>query len=226
MKGVDPKRSAWTRLQISLKRPYLPPQKDIEDLSKEPFLFYADDKRGHVVNGKAGDYLSMDRFNYGYDRAGTGENLIGTPKLVAEAAAPVAAAKIAGNATSVELPAAILPQGRTAVEIPRPLMAQVTLRRPAETRQFRVFVGAPADATNLGTDNPYYAGTVVFFGPPMAGMQMSHEAAFAVPLPSRLPVFAAPIAATETRANLAVTVAPAGGKETEPVLQAVSIGRL
>ena len=87
------------------------------------------------MNGKAGDYLSMDRFNYGYDRAGTGENLIGTPKLVAEAAAPVAAAKIAGNGTSVELPAAILPQGRTAVEIPRPLMAQVTLRRPAETRQ-------------------------------------------------------------------------------------------
>ncbi len=119
-----------------------------------------------------------------------------------------------------------MPQRRAAEETPRPLVAQVTLERPERIRQFHVFVGAPAGATNLGTDSPYYAGTVGFFGPPMAGMQMSHEATFAVPLPPKLPAFAAPMAAAATHANLAVTVVPVGGKEAEPVLKAVSIGML
>jgi hypothetical protein len=77
----------------------------------------------------------------------------------------------------------------------RPLVAQITLERPASgsgARQFRVFVGAPAEATNLGTDSPFYAGTVVFFGPPMAGVQMAHEATFTVPLPAKLPTLTTP----------------------------------
>jgi tyrosinase len=222
--NIDRLWDVWTRKQISLKQPYLPPEDELNVLSEEPFLFFVDSSRDHVLNGKAGDYLSIDRFDYEYDRAGTGENLIGTSKLVAQETAPVVA-KVTGNAASIELPAAVMPQGRGVQEIPRPLMAQVTLERPEGARQFRVFVGVPAGATNLGTDSPYYAGTVGFFGPPMAGMQMTHEATFSVPLPPRLPAFAAPLAAAE-RVTLAVTVVPVGGKEAAPVLKAVSIGTL
>jgi tyrosinase len=138
----------------------------------------------------------------------------------------VAAEHIAANAASVRVPAAVMPQRRQATEIPRSLVAQITLQRPAVSREVRIFVGAPADATNLGTDSPYYAGTVGFFGPPMPGMQMSHEATFAMPLPPQLPALAAPMAAAETHANLTVTVAPVGGKKGETVLKAVSIGTL
>jgi tyrosinase len=224
--NIDRLWDVWTRKQIALNQPHLPPEDERKDLSDEPFLFYVNYKGDHILDGKAGDYLSTDRFDYEYDRLGTGENLIGTSKLVAEAPAPAAAAQVAGNAASVALPAAVMPQRRPAQETPRPLVAQITLERPAQTREFHVFVGAPAGATNLGTDSPYYAGTVGFFGPPMAGMQMSHEATFSVPLPPRLPAFAAPMATAETHANLTVTIAPVSAKEVAPVLKAVSIGRL
>jgi tyrosinase len=224
--NMDRLWDVWTRLQISLKQPHLPPKTELKTLSEEPFLFFVDSKGDYVLNGKAEHYLSTDRFDYEYDRLGTGESLIGTSKLVSQAAAPVAAERVVGNAASLELPATVLSQLRPAGEEPRPLVAQVTLQRPANTRQFRVFVGAPADATNLGTDSPYYAGTVGFFGPPMPGMQMSHEATFAVPLPPQLPALAASLAAAATHANFAVTVSPVGGKEAAPVLKAVSIGTL
>ena len=224
--NIDRLWDVWTRRQISLNQPHLPPEDELRVLSNEPFLFFADFKGDHILNGKAGDYLSTDRFDYEYDRLGFGEELIEAPKPVAQAAAPVAAEHIAANAASVRVSAAVMPQRRLATEIPRPLMAQITLQRPAESREVRIFVGAPADATNLGTDSPFYAGTVGFFGPPMPGMQMSHEATFAMPLPPQLPALAAPMAAAETHADLTVTVAPVGGKKGETVLKAVSIGTL
>ena len=223
--NIDRLWDVWTRRQISLKQPILPPADELKLLSDEPFLFFVDFKGNHILDGKGGDYLSTDRFGYEYDRLGFGEQLIETPQQPV-AQAPVAAEHIAANVASVRVPAAIMPQRRPATEIPRPLVAQITLQRPAELRQVRVFVGAPADATNLGTDSPYYAGTVGFFGPPMHGMQMSHEATFAVPLPPRNPALAAPLAAAETHANLTVTVAPVGGKKGETLLKAVSIGTL
>ena len=224
--NIDRLWDVWTRSQISLNQPYLPVGDVLNALSEEPFLFFVDLKGDFILDGKAGDYFSTSRFDYEYDRAGSGESLIGARNLVAQAAPPVAAEHIAANTASVRVPAAAMAQQRLAAEVRRTLVAQFTLQRPAELRQVRVFVGAPADATNLGTDSPYYAGTVGFFGPPMHGMQMSHEATFAVPLPPQNPALAAPLAAAETHANLTVTIVPVGGKETASVLKAVSIGSI
>jgi len=108
--NIDRLWDVWTRRQISLNQPHLPPEDELRVLSDEPFLFFADFKGDHILNGKAGDYLSTDRFGYEYDRLGFGEELIGPPKPVAQAAAPVAAERVAANAASVRVPAAIMPQ--------------------------------------------------------------------------------------------------------------------
>jgi tyrosinase len=226
--NIDRLWDVWTRKQMSLDQPFLPSGDDLKQLSEELFLFYVNSDGKPVLDSKAGDYLSMERFDYEYDRLGTGENLIGTSKLVSEAAPPLAAARVAANVAAFEHPASELPRATVAGEPPRPLMAQVTIERPANAREFRVFVGAPADATNLGPDSPHYVGTVGFFGPSMAmpGMQMGHEAKFSLPLPPQLPALAAPLAGAPAQANLAVTVAPIGGNEAAPVLKAASIGTL
>ena len=222
--NIDRLWDVWTRRQISLNQPYLPPADELKVLSDEPFLFFVDFNRNSILNGKAGDYLSTDRFDYEYDRLGFGEQLIETTQPVTRT--PVAAERVVANTASVRVPADMMAQQRLAAEVPRTLVAQITLQRPTESRQVRVFVGASADAADLGPDSPHYVGTVGFFGPPMHGMNMSHEATFAVPLPSQNPALAAPLAAAETHANLTVTVAPVGGKKGESVLKAVSIGTL
>ncbi|MNI43409.1 hypothetical protein D3C73_977390 [compost metagenome] len=72
---------------------------------------------------------------------------------------------------------------------PRMLIAEVTLERPHglhNTREFDVLINAPADVTSVSADSPYYAGTVSFFGPSMAGMGHDHPTTFAIPLPQTL----------------------------------------
>jgi tyrosinase len=229
--NMDRLWDVWIRKQKSLKQPYLPGSRDRKALSDEPFLFFVDAKGQPVLNGNAGDYLSTDRFDYEYDRAGFGEDLIGsaTTKLVAQAAPPVPTARITGNAASVDLPAAIRPRQSTAVESPRPLVTQITVQRPpadSGVRQFRVFVGAPPDAAKLNADSSSYVGTIGFFGPQMAGMHMSNEATFSVPVPPQHPALAAP-APSAARENVTVRIVPVGGgKDPGPVLRAVSFGRL
>jgi tyrosinase len=207
----------------------LPTGDDLKNLSDEPLLFFVDADGNYVLNGKAGDYLATDRFEYDYDDKGFGENLI-KPEVakLTTRKAPLAAAQVSANVASVAVPAATL-QGRGNTDIPHPLMAQVTIAQPQGTtsvRQFRVFVGAPPNATNLGVDSPYYAGTVGFFGPKMTGMNMSHEATFAVPLPTTLHAFATPLANNATNANLVISVIPTNEQATTPVLKAVSVGAL
>jgi tyrosinase len=57
----------WTRKQKSLNLPYLPDGQDLKALSDEPFLFFVDGKGNPVANGKAGDYLDTDVFEYDYE---------------------------------------------------------------------------------------------------------------------------------------------------------------
>src|SRR6202000_3351134 len=66
--NMDRLWDVWTRKQQSLKQPYLPPAPDLKTLSDEPFLFYVDGKGNYITNGKAGDYLSTDVFEYDYAR--------------------------------------------------------------------------------------------------------------------------------------------------------------
>ncbi|HTV53855.1 MAG TPA: tyrosinase family protein [Terriglobia bacterium] len=227
--NMDRLWDVWTRKQKSLNQPYLPEGNDLKVLSDEPFLFFVEANGKYVLNGKAGDYLTTESFDYYYDDKGFGEKLIGpgVAKLTTQKA-PVAAALISANTASVTVPAATL-RGWGDTAVPHPLMAQVTLARPQGTssvRQFRVFVGAPPNATNLGVDSPYYAGTVGFFGPQMTGMHVSNEATFTIPLPTTLRALAAPLAANAESGTLVISVTPINEEETTPVLKAVSIGAL
>src|SRR5580704_4485124 len=58
--NMDRLWDVWTRKQQRLNLPYLPSGQDLQTLSDEPFLFYADGKGGYVSPSKAGDYLSTD----------------------------------------------------------------------------------------------------------------------------------------------------------------------
>ena len=227
--NMDRLWDVWTRKQKSIGQPILPTGDDLKTYSDEPFLFFVDGNGKYVPDGKAGDYLSIDRFDYDYDGKGFGEQVV-APQVasITTQKAPVAAAQVSANTASVAVPSATL-QGRGNTDNPRPLMAQVTLARPEGTagaRNFRVFVGAPPNATNLGVDSPYYAGTVGFFGPQMSGMHMSNEATFAVPLPPAVHAAAASLSASAGSANLSISVAPINGGAAAPVLKGVSIGAL
>ncbi len=80
--NMDRLWDVWTRKQKALNLPYLPPAPDLKTLSEEPFLFFVDAKGNYVTNGKAGDYLSTDVFEYDYE-PGTGEKVIAPPAAVA-----------------------------------------------------------------------------------------------------------------------------------------------
>lgn len=230
--NMDRLWDVWTRKQKSIGQPILPTGDDLKTYADEPFLFFVDGNGKYVPDGKAGDYLSIDRFDYDYDGKGFGEQVV-APQVasITTQKAPVAAAQVSANTASVAVPSATL-QGRGNADNPRPLMAQVTLARPegtAAARNFRVFVGAPPNATDLGVDSPYYAGTVGFFGPQMSamsGMHMSNEATFAVPLPPAVHAAAASLSASAGSANLSISVAPINGAAAAPVLKGVSIGAL
>jgi tyrosinase len=229
----------WTRKQKNLKLPYLPPAPDLKTLSDEPFLFYVDGKGNYITNGKAGDYLSTDVFEYDY-APGFGENVVTppAPAVSARNTAPLARGTVKANGASVAVSNAVI-RNHLADTLPRPLMAQVTLPQPKATssaRSFDVLVNAPP-GTQAGADSPFYAGTIGFFGN-MAGMKMSHDATFVVPLPKSLQAFTAvstpnPTLGAPKSAKLAATNAttlnirlvPSNGQSGPvPKIKAVSVG--
>ncbi|WP_448956384.1 tyrosinase family protein [Labrys neptuniae] len=226
--NMDRLWDVWTRKQQSLNQAYLPAGKELAQLSSEPFLFFVDAKGNYLTNGKAGDYLSTDVFGYDYE-PGFGEDVIhsGTAQLAARRATPLKA-KLRANTASVSIPAATV-KLRSEDAIPKPLMAEITVTRPhlpSDARQFDVVVNAPSGVTQVGPDSPYYGGTIGFFGPPMGGMNMSHDATFVIPIPNKLPAFTA-TEATQGAAALNIRVQPSHGQQgTTPTLKAVSIGTL
>lgn len=226
--NMDRLWDVWTRKQKRLGLPYLPAGQDLKTLSDEPFLFYADGKGGYVGPAKAGDYLDMAVFDYDYE-PGFGEAVVQPPAaaLAGAKAAPAIKATIKGNVATVVVPRPAV-QSHLAEATPRPLMAQVTVPRPGGTstqREFDVLVNAPPGVTQVSADSPYYAGTVAFFGSMMPGMQMSHDATFAVPLPRTLRAFTTLGAANN--ATLTIQVVPSRGQRGgAPALKAVSVGTL
>jgi tyrosinase len=235
--NMDRLWDVWTRKQKNLKLPYLPEGADLKTFSDEPFLFFVDGKGNYLTDGKAGDYLSTDVFEYDY-APGFGEKVIDPPPaLSAGNAAPLAKGTVKANAASVVLSNTVI-QNHLADALPRPLMAQVTLPHPSATsssRSFDVLVNAPP-GTQGGADSPFYAGTIGFFGN-MTGMKMSHDATFVVPLPKSLQAFAAQSApntlGAPKNAKLAATgvttlnirLAPSHGQSgPAPTIKAVSVG--
>ncbi|MGH6811570.1 MAG: tyrosinase family protein [Methylocella sp.] len=226
--NMDRLWDVWTRKQKRLNLPYLPTGQDFETLSEEPFLFYIDGKGTYVGPSKAGDYLSTDAFDYDYE-PGFGEAVVQPPSaaLAAEKAAPLVKGAVKDNIGSVVVPRATI-QSYLADTSRRPLMAQVTLPRPpgmSTEREFDVLVNAPPGVTQVSADNPYYAGTIAFFGPMMPGMKMSADATFAVPLPKTLRAFTELGATKNATLNIRV-VSSHGQGGPAPALGAVSVGAL
>ena len=230
--NMDRLWDVWTRKQKSLNLPYLPAGQDLKALSDEPFLFFVDGKGNPVANGKAGDYLNTDVFEYDYE-PGFGEKVIAPPAAVAaKNAAPLAKGTVKANTASVAVSNATV-QNHLADALPRPLMAQVTLPHPSATssvRSFDVLVNAPPGVTQGSTDSPYYAGTIGFFGA-MTAMKMSHDATFVVPLPKKLQAFAAPSAPSNappsatSKTTLNIRLVPSQGQSgPAPNIKAISVG--
>ena len=225
--NMDRLWDVWTRKQKRLNLPYLPTGADLKTLSDEPFLFYVDGKGNPVgPKSKAGDYLSTDVFEYDYE-PGFGEQVVQPPSapVAANQAAPTLQGKVRANGASVDVPRAAV-QNHLADAQPRPLMAAVTLPRPAgmsTAREFDVLVNAPAGVTQVDAGSPYYAGTIAFFGPMMPGMHMSMDSTFAVPLPKALPAFTALGAAPKTTLNIRLVPAHGQGGPA-PAIKAFSVG--
>jgi len=219
--NMDRLWDVWTRKQIARGLPILPTGADLQALASEPFLFYVDGNGQFVGPSKAGQYLSMARFDYDY------VSPPGLAEAVSGASTPPSAkavqATVSGNKAAVELPSALL-RDRLASPQATPLVAAITLPRPeglSNTREFDVLVNAPDDVAQVNADSPYYAGTIAFFGPVMPGMKMSHDATFAVPLRPQLQAFKQ-LGATSTR--LEIRVVPSSGQRAHATaVSAVSI---
>jgi tyrosinase len=226
--NIDRLWDVWTRKQRARKLPYLPTGQDLKTLSEEPFLFYVDGTGNYVGTSKAGDYLSTEAFDYDYE-PGFGEKIVEPPgpALATAKVTPPVKGNLKANVASVVMPTATI-QSHLSDTIPRPLVAEITVARPAGTssaREFDVLVNAPAGVTQVAADSPYYAGTIGFFGPMMPGMKMSTEVTFAVPLPKTLQAFTAPSATN--KATLNIRVVPSNGQAAAaPALRAVSVGTL
>ena len=222
--NMDRLWDVWTRKQQHLGLPILPKQPDLKTLSDEPFLFYVD-AGGLVGPRKAGDFLSTSAFDYAYGPGGFGETLVRTPgaALTATHAAPPIRGSVSGNTGTVVVPRAAMRRHLLAnAATPAPVL-EVTLARPggdSASREFDVLVGAPAGVTKAAPGSPYYAGTIAFFGPLMAGMKMA-DVTFAVPLPTTLHAFTAMSAASSQ--TLTVRVVPTH-RGAAPTLTGLAVG--
>ncbi|ADO76111.1 tyrosinase family protein [Stigmatella aurantiaca] len=224
--NMDRLWDVWTRKQQRLGLHILPQGKELEQLSNDPFLFFVRSDGTFVLDGKAGDYLSTERFGYTYEEPVTAP--AGARLVAAKAEAP-AKATLKKGVAALTLPAPVA-KAADANAPARPVVATLTVSRPTEPsspREFDVLVNAPADVTSVDADSPYYGGTVAFFGPPMHGMK--HDTTFAVPLSPRLQALSAPasLKGAKGAVKLEIRLAPSTAKDkAPPALKAATLRRL
>jgi tyrosinase len=229
--NMDRLWDVWTRKQQRRNLPYLPTGQDLQMLSNEPFLFYVNGDGnyvGNLGNSHAGEYLSIERFEYDYE-PGFGENVVEPPRPgpTQKYVMPLVQGTVKANEASLAIPAdAIKEHLRT--EFGASLIAQVTLPHPVATsfaREFDVIVGAPPGLTEVTADSPYYAGTIAFFGSMMSMREEPTEATFAVPLPKTPEAFRGLEA--ERNALVDIRIVPTEGLGAiAPVLKAASVRAL
>ena len=223
--NMDRLWDVWTRKQISIGKPYLPSATDAPAFNPEPFLFFVNGKGEYILNGKASDFLSMDRFDYQYS-PGYGDDFSTTSAVTSKKTArPRIRGMVKANMVTAAVPTEAIQEHLAA---PRAtLIAEVAMPHPtpsSPTREFDVLVGAPAEVTSAGPDSPYYAGTIAFFG------NMSHvhspnaEARFAVPLPKTPQAFKALGAAATSTVEIRIVPAHGGGRT--PIVKSVTIRSL
>lgn len=224
--NIDRLWSVWTRKQQHLGLPILPSGDDWKTFSNEAFLFFVDNGR-YVTDGKAGDYTSMEVFEYDYE-PGFGELLVTAPSgVMAKAEVAPIIGHLKGATGLVRAEKSQIERHLAIPESP-PLMLELTVSRPHESstiREFDVLVNAPSDVTQVSADSPYYAGTIAFFGPPMRGMAMAMDSTFVVPLPKRREAFAsAEKFAKPEVPEVTVRIVPTNGKGAHaPTLKGLSL---
>lgn len=220
--NMDRLWDVWTRQQQSRGLPILPPQPDLDTLSKEPFLFFVKGDGTFVGDSTAGEYLSMERFDYEYE-PGFPNTLLQTSNARQKRGAVQVKGKVSGNKATLNVPSASIKE-HIAAPAAGFLVAEVTVPRPSPsspTREFHVLVGAPADVTEADPKSPYYAGTVAFFGSKSHAHEPTADATFAVPLPKAPQAFKGLAAAT---ASVNIRIVPAYGRRKTPaVLKAATV---
>jgi len=222
--NMDRLWDVWTRKQQSLGLPYLPSGADLQTLSEEPFLFYVNGNGQFVGNSKAGEYLSMSRFDYDYEPGFPEKLLTETSGARQKSSRVQVKGTVSGNRATLSVPSDVVKEHLAASAAASTLVAEVTVPHPAPgtvTRQFRVFVGGPPDLNDV--DSPYYAGTIAFFGN-MSHAHSDATATFAVPLPKAAPAFGSLTAAT-TSVNIRIVPAH-GPRQTTSVLKSATIRAL
>lgn len=228
--NMDRLWDVWTRKQQRLGLPYTPAKDEADTYTNEPFLFFVDGDGNPVVNGKAGDYFSTERFDYRYE-PGFGEVVVSppaAPPLLKRRARPPVRGVVRGNTAALSVPSEAVREHLAATQQGGTLFAEITVPHPGPNsidREFDVIVGAPAGVTEVDADSPFYAGTIAFFGKmrSMAGMAM--DATFSVPLPKAPQAFRGLGAAANTSVN--VRIVPTNRRSRRPpVLKAVSVRAL
>ncbi|MES2669769.1 MAG: tyrosinase family protein [Pseudomonadota bacterium] len=214
--NMDRLWALWTRKQEAMRYPTLPTGSDLATFMNDPFLFYVDGDGQYVGPRKAGDYVDMSVFDYDYVSL-YGKEAEQPPKF-RRSSKKIAAIKSvrSADAASVVIPNQLI-QAHLSEKAPQTLIAEITMERPgglANTREFDVIINAPAGVTQVEADSPYYAGTIAFFGPVMSGMEMSHHATFAVPLPKTLQAFSK-LQATSTK--LDIRLVPSSGQAPQSI---------
>jgi tyrosinase len=223
--NMDRLWDVWTRKQKIRNQPHLPNQQDMPVYAKEPFLFYVNAKGEYVGESHAGDYLDMGRWEYDYEPGGFGEKVVTPP--AARLATPVHHSflgAVRGNTASAAVPGEAV-KNHLAEGLAATMFVQVTIPRsqmPTSGRDFDVIIGAPANGTEIGTDSPYYAGTISFFGG-MPGMKgMAEDATFTIPLPQQAQAFHALAATRNSSVNIRLVPSYGHGQKA-PTIKAASV---
>ena len=204
--NLDRLWDVWTRRQKALGRPTLPEGADLTAWSNEQFLFFSDEKGQPVTKTSAGDYTSMNVFDYDYS-PGSGEDQVPTTAVAAAAPALPAPQSFSANLTasslqanasasaSATVPAAALQPA--SAEAPS-AVAEVSLNltQADEGRRFRVVV------TPSGGGAAVDAGVITIFGQHHAGIST-----FTVPLPENV-TQASRAAAAGGNVSLNINVVP------------------
>jgi tyrosinase len=223
--NMDRLWDVWTRKQQALRLPYLPNAAERPIYDKEPFLFYVNSNGQQVGPSIAREFISTARFQYDYE-PGFGEAVVKPPSRALRTKHRAAVKGLMkANAATMSLSASEV-NTHLASGAPASLFALVTLPRPTDAspqRDFDVLVGAPADATDVSPDSPYYAGTIAFFGGMMHMPGMSSDATYIVPLPQRKEAFPNLLSAAAATKGVTVTirVVPSGGGAS--VLKAATV---